>query len=96
MQRVIAVMPTRYDDIWTAAKGGYKTEPAIADGGEVVALARVRGGAVREVDGVRRVECDRAVVRFDRGVKVLRGHLRVARLLRHLGLRLVLGRGAHG
>ena len=68
----------------------------VADGGEVVALARVRGGAVREVDGVRRVECDRAVVRFDRGVKVLRGHLRVARLLRLLGLRLVLGRGAHG
>ncbi|WP_299520748.1 lactate racemase domain-containing protein [uncultured Serinicoccus sp.] len=39
MQRVIAVMPTRYDDIWTAAKGGYKTEPAIADGGEVVIYA---------------------------------------------------------
>lgn len=38
-QRVIAVMPTRYDDIWTAAKGGYKTEPAIADGGEVVIYA---------------------------------------------------------
>lgn len=39
MQRVIAVMPTRYEDIWTAAKGGYKTEPAIADGGEVVIYA---------------------------------------------------------
>ncbi|MGC5583991.1 lactate racemase domain-containing protein [Ornithinimicrobium sp. W1679] len=39
MHRVIAVMPTRYDDIWTAAKGGYKTEPAIADGGEVVIYA---------------------------------------------------------
>lgn len=38
-QRVIAVMPTRYEDIWTAAKGGYKTEPAIADGGEVVIYA---------------------------------------------------------
>jgi hypothetical protein len=24
-----------YDDIWTAAKGMYKMEPAIADGGEV-------------------------------------------------------------
>lgn len=38
-QRVIAVMPTRYDDIWTAAKGFYKTEPAVADGGEVVVYA---------------------------------------------------------
>lgn len=37
--RVIAVMPTRYDDIWTAAKGFYKTEPAVADGGEVVIYA---------------------------------------------------------
>ncbi|RIK15683.1 MAG: hypothetical protein DCC50_07340 [Acidobacteria bacterium] len=39
MHRVIAVMPTRYDDIWTAAKGGYKTEPAVADGGEIVIYA---------------------------------------------------------
>lgn len=38
-QRVIAVMPTRYADIWTAAKGFYKTEPAVADGGEVVIYA---------------------------------------------------------
>jgi len=27
------------DDIWTAAKGMYKTEPAVADGGEVVIYA---------------------------------------------------------
>ncbi|MFK5634820.1 MULTISPECIES: lactate racemase domain-containing protein [unclassified Ornithinimicrobium] len=39
LQRVIAVMPTRYEDIWTAAKGGYKTEPVVADGGEVVIFA---------------------------------------------------------
>ena len=38
-QRVISVMPTRYDDIWTAAKGFYKLEPAVADGGEVVIYA---------------------------------------------------------
>lgn len=37
--RVLAVMPTRYDDIWTAAKGFYKTEPAVADGGEVIIYA---------------------------------------------------------
>ncbi len=38
-QRVLAVMPTRYDDIWTAAKGFYKTEPAVADGGEIIIYA---------------------------------------------------------
>jgi nickel-dependent lactate racemase len=35
-QRVLAVMPEMYDDLWTAAKGMYKMEPAVADGGEVV------------------------------------------------------------
>jgi nickel-dependent lactate racemase len=38
-QRVLSVMPAMYDDIWTAAKGMYKLEPAIADGGEVVIYA---------------------------------------------------------
>lgn len=37
--KVLAVMPTRYEDIWTAAKGFYKTEPAVADGGEVIIFA---------------------------------------------------------
>ncbi len=38
-RRVLSVMPRMYDDIWTAAKGMYKLEPAIADGGEVVVYA---------------------------------------------------------
>lgn len=38
-QRVLSVMPRMYDDIWTAAKGMYKMEPAIAAGGEVVIYA---------------------------------------------------------
>jgi nickel-dependent lactate racemase len=38
-QRVLSVMPEMYDDLWTAAKGMYKMEPAIADGGEVVIYA---------------------------------------------------------
>ena len=38
-QQVFSVMPQLYDDIWTAAKGMYKTEPAIADGGEVIIYA---------------------------------------------------------
>ncbi|MBN1138495.1 MAG: DUF2088 domain-containing protein [Anaerolineae bacterium] len=38
-QRVLSIMPRMYDDLWTAAKGMYKMEPAIADGGEVVIYA---------------------------------------------------------
>jgi len=38
-KRVLAVMPRLYDDLWTGAKGMYKMEPAIADGGEVVIFA---------------------------------------------------------
>jgi hypothetical protein len=38
-QRVLSVMPEMYDDLWTAAKGMYKLEPAVADGGEVVIYA---------------------------------------------------------
>ncbi len=34
--RVLSVLPEMYDDIWTGAKGMYKLEPAMADGGEVV------------------------------------------------------------
>jgi nickel-dependent lactate racemase len=37
--QVLSVMPRMYDDIWTAAKGMYKMEPAVADGGEVIIYA---------------------------------------------------------
>lgn len=37
--RVLSVMPPMYDDLWTAAKGMYKAEPAVADGGEVIIYA---------------------------------------------------------
>ena len=36
---VLSIMPEMYDDLWTAAKGMYKMEPCIADGGEVVIYA---------------------------------------------------------
>jgi nickel-dependent lactate racemase len=39
MQSVLALPSTMYDDLWTAAKAMYKTEPAIADGGEVIIYA---------------------------------------------------------
>jgi nickel-dependent lactate racemase len=35
-RRVLSVMPEMYRDLWTAGKGMYKIEPAVADGGEVV------------------------------------------------------------
>jgi nickel-dependent lactate racemase len=38
-RRVLSVMPPMYEDLWTAAKGMYKVEPAVADGGEVVIYA---------------------------------------------------------
>jgi nickel-dependent lactate racemase len=38
-KKVLAVMPELYDDIWTAAKGMYKMESVIEDGGEVIVYA---------------------------------------------------------
>jgi nickel-dependent lactate racemase len=38
-RRILATMPEMYADLWTAAKGMYKAEPALADGGEVVIFA---------------------------------------------------------
>jgi lactate racemase len=38
-RRVLSMASTIYDDLWTAAKAMYKTEPAIADGGEVIIYA---------------------------------------------------------
>ena len=39
VQRVVSIMPSKYEDIWTAAKGFYKLEPVVADGGEVILYA---------------------------------------------------------
>lgn len=38
-RQVLSVMPELYDDLWTAAKGMYKLEPVIVDGGEVIIYA---------------------------------------------------------
>jgi nickel-dependent lactate racemase len=37
--RVLSVVPDMYDEIWTGAKGFYKVEPVVADGGEVILYA---------------------------------------------------------
>ena len=39
MQTVLSVMPSMYADLWTAGKGMYKIEPAVAAGGEVIIYA---------------------------------------------------------
>jgi lactate racemase len=38
-KRVLAIMPEMYTDLWTGGKGMYKSEPAVADDGEVVIYA---------------------------------------------------------
>lgn len=39
VRRVLSLVPPRYPDLWTGAKGFYKIEPIVADGGEVVLYA---------------------------------------------------------
>jgi nickel-dependent lactate racemase len=39
VERVLSLVSERYDDLWTGAKGFYKVEPVVMDGGEVVLYA---------------------------------------------------------
>jgi nickel-dependent lactate racemase len=39
VERVLSMVSPRYADLWTGAKGFYKVEPVVADGGEVVLYA---------------------------------------------------------
>ena len=39
VERVLSIVPERYSDLWTGAKGFYKVEPVVADGGEVILYA---------------------------------------------------------
>jgi nickel-dependent lactate racemase len=39
VRRVLSLVPEMYDEIWTGAKGFYKLEPVVADGGEVILYA---------------------------------------------------------
>jgi len=39
VRRILSLVSARYDDLWTGAKGFYKVEPVVADGGEVVLFA---------------------------------------------------------
>jgi len=55
-RKVLSVIPEMYDDMWTGAKGMYKLEPVIEDGGEVIIYAPhitefsyTHGGNIEEV-----------------------------------------------
>ena len=39
VRRVLSIIPAKYDDMWTGAKGFYKLEPIVADGGQVILYA---------------------------------------------------------
>ena len=39
VQRVLSVIPRKYEDMWTGAKGFYKVEPVVASGGQVIIYA---------------------------------------------------------
>ena len=39
VRRVLSIIPQMYDELWTGAKGFYKLEPVVADGGEVILFA---------------------------------------------------------
>ena len=38
-KRVLSIIPEMYEDMWTGAKGFYKLEPIVADGGELIIYA---------------------------------------------------------
>jgi len=52
VRRVLSVVSDRYDEMWVAAKGFYKVEPVVADGGEVTrvdAVSRTFGADIERV-----------------------------------------------
>jgi len=55
-RQVLSVMPKMYDEIWVGAKGMYKLEPVVADGGELIIyaphikqLSVVHGAVIRQI-----------------------------------------------
>ena len=39
VNKVISILPVMYDELWVGAKGMYKLEPVVADGGELIIYA---------------------------------------------------------
>ena len=85
-RQVLSVLPEMYDEIWVGAKGMYKMEPVIADGGEVIVYAPhikeisvVHGAAIREIGYHVRDDFVKHWARFKRypwGVLAHSTHLR--------------------
>lgn len=55
-QQVLSILPRMYDEIWVGAKGMYKMEPVVADGGELIIYAphirqfsATHGKVIREI-----------------------------------------------
>jgi lactate racemase len=55
-RQVLSVLPSMYEEVWVGAKGMYKMEPVIADGGEIIIYAPhirefsvVHGELIRQV-----------------------------------------------
>jgi len=88
-RRVLSVMPPMYEDLWTAAKGMYKVEPVVTDGGEVVIYAPhltevsyTHGGAIEAIGYHCR---DYFLAQWDRFKKVPGGVLAHSTHLKGLG-----------
>jgi nickel-dependent lactate racemase len=89
VKRVLSLVSRRYDEIWTAAKGMYKVEPVVADGGQVVLYAphvtevsRTHGEVIRAIGYHCR---DYFVRQWDRYTDVPRGVLAHSTHLRGTG-----------
>ena len=86
--RVLSLVPERYDDLWTGAKGFYKVEPVVADGGEVVLYAphiRQVSATHPQVSAIGYHCRDYFLAQWDRFADVPRGDLAHATHLRGTG-----------
>jgi len=55
VRRVVSLVSPRYTELWTGAKGFYKVEPVVADGGEVILLAPHIGEIAATHPGIERI-----------------------------------------
>ncbi|MGZ4395242.1 MAG: lactate racemase domain-containing protein [Gaiellaceae bacterium] len=88
VRRVLSLVSPRYDDLWTGAKGFYKVEPVVADGGEVVLYApHIREVSVtpREIESIGYHCRDYFVEQWDRFEHVPWGDLAHSTHLRGAG-----------
>ncbi len=55
-KQVLSVLPAMYDELWVGGKGVYKTEPVVADGGEVIIYApHIKEISVVHGEGIKKV-----------------------------------------